>query len=183
MRWWWLLLLAGCAVLKPRPKPEETAAQNPTTSVEIPLTPPKKVTPPKRAKKEKIAVSKQAQQVVQSAKQYLNTPYKYGGMGKDGIDCSGLVCKSFESVGIVMPRTSRAQAQMGKKLTLKEVAPGDLLFFSYDGGKTIGHVGIVTEVKNNTIYFIHATRHGVRIDSLEDPYWKKYFHSARTVLR
>jgi len=95
------------------------------------------------------------------AKQYLNSPYLWGGRSNHGIDCSGFTQVSFKICGIKLPRDAYQQAEIGTEVSFGEIEPGDLAFFKNSKGRII-HVGIV--LKDNKI--IHA--HGkVRIDQLD----------------
>ncbi|CAL67914.1 C40 family peptidase [Christiangramia forsetii] len=127
---------------------------------------------------------KTAFKVIRTAKKFEGTKYKYGGTDKKGMDCSGLIYVSFLEEGISMPRTSRAMSLEGKRLYLKEVSVGDLLFFETNKNrKVINHVGLVVEVANNEIYFIHSsTSRGVIISSLSESYWYNNFVMARRVI-
>lgn len=117
------------------------------------------------------------------AKGFLGTPYRYGGEDRSGMDCSGLVQKVFQEDQIELPRTSRAMAHRGKKVALRKIASGDLLFFKTSKSHNrINHVGLVVEVAEKNIFFIHSTTsRGVIISSLEEPYWKKTFIMARRI--
>lgn len=118
------------------------------------------------------------------AREFEGTPYKYGGSGKDGIDCSGLVYNSFLRENIPLPRSSRDMAKQGERLSLEEVNIGDLLFFETDKNKkVINHVGLVVEIQPGHILFIHSsTSRGVIISSLADTYWWDHFVMARRVI-
>ncbi len=138
-------------------------------------------------KKKKVHVSKnqsKPSKVVAYSKQFLGTRYKWGGTTKSGIDCSGLVYESFRAYDIILPRISRDIAKRGVKVPLHKVKKGDLLFFKTKNRRNaINHVGLVTEIKNNTIYFIHSTTSkGVIISSLNTSYWKSAFAEARHIL-
>jgi cell wall-associated NlpC family hydrolase len=65
-------------------------------------------------------------------------PYRWGGTGPGGFDCSGLVQSSFRAVGVDVPRTSRAQSTAGVHVNWKDLRAGDLIFFY----SPVGHVGI-----------------------------------------
>lgn len=129
-------------------------------------------------------IGKTAQEVVDNAMEYKGTPYKYGGTTKRGMDCSGLVYVSFQKEDISLPRTSRAMSLEGKRLKMKEIQPGDLLFFQTNKNrKVVNHVGIVVEVKQGEISFIHSsTSRGVIVSNLDQPYWNEAFLMARRVL-
>lgn len=127
---------------------------------------------------------KKAYKVIKTAKKFEGTRYKYGGTDKKGMDCSGLIYTSFQEEGISLPRTSRAMSLEGKRLYLKEVSVGDLLFFETNKNrKVINHVGLVVEVNDDGIYFIHSsTSRGVIISSLSETYWYNNFVMARRVI-
>ncbi|MCL2606914.1 MAG: NlpC/P60 family protein, partial [Coriobacteriia bacterium] len=77
-------------------------------------------------------------EVVNIARQYLGTPYQWGGNGPNSFDCSGFTSYVFRQVGINLPRTSRAQINAGQRVSRADIQPGDLVFF----GDPIWHVGI-----------------------------------------
>ncbi len=121
-------------------------------------------------------------QVLAAARSYLGTPHRLGGLSRRGIDCSGLMIQSFSTVDVQLPRSSSEQARIGKKISLKQVKEGDLLFFSISRSK-VGHVGVVSKVAENEIRFIHtSTSKGVREDNLFSEYWQRNFVQARRVL-
>lgn len=76
------------------------------------------------------------------AERMLGMPYRWGGRGGDGVDCSGLVQRALEFVGRAVPRDSDMQRdELGE--TLAEDAPlrrGDLIFFP-------GHVGLMVDAE------------------------------------
>lgn len=117
------------------------------------------------------------------AREFLGTGYKYGGTGPEGMDCSGLVHTAFSTEDIQLPRTSREMARLGEKLDLEQVINGDLLFFRTNPRKAvINHVGLVVDMLEDGIYFIHSTTsRGVIISSLSERYWKDNFVTARRI--
>lgn len=125
-----------------------------------------------------------ADNIIDYAKQFEGTRYKWGGRTKSGMDCSGLVFESFKSSNILLPRISRDMAKKGTKIQLKKVLKGDLLFFKTGNRRnSINHVGLIVEISNNDIKFIHATTsNGVIISGLNETYWLKAFHEARRIL-
>jgi cell wall-associated NlpC family hydrolase len=134
--------------------------------------------------KKKLAEEPPAFTVIQTAKSYRGTPYRYGGTTRAGIDCSALVYHSFSSVGITMPRRSEDQSKIGVKIRIGQVKAGDLLFFATGRKKTeVTHSGIVTEVGSNEVRFIHSsTSLGVTEDYLHTPYWSRAFLFAKRIL-
>jgi len=95
---------------------------------------------------------------------WLGTPYKYGGMSKRGVDCSGFVSIVYMDVyNLQLPRTSRDQYISGKKIRINQIHKGDLVFFRGVRGSGIDHVGIYLEDGK----FVHASvSNGVIISNL-----------------
>jgi len=123
---------------------------------------------------------------VATARSYIGTPYQWGGNTAQGIDCSGLIFKSYQSVGIKLPRTAKDQSKLGRRVKINKLEPGDLLFFAAKKGKKKGkgkitHVGLVTEKKGaKDLQFIHASSSkGVVERNLFTPYYLKIFVRAR----
>ncbi len=119
----------------------------------------------------------------QIAKQYLNSPYLWGGKTPWGIDCSGYTQMVFKQKNVCIKRDAFQQAEQGEAVAfLAESKLGDLAFFDNEDGK-ITHVGIL--LNNETI--IHASGK-VRIDQIDnygimDADSKKYSHKLRFIKR
>lgn len=65
--------------------------------------------------------------VVEYARQFVGTPYVWGGTSPDGFDCSGLLQYVFKDFGINLPRVSFQQANYGKRVSWQKAKPGDLI--------------------------------------------------------
>jgi cell wall-associated NlpC family hydrolase len=121
------------------------------------------------------------QSLIQHALALLGTPYRWGGTGTDGFDCSGLVGYVFRSaLGIELPRVSKDMASSGQLITDRaNLSPGDLVFFGTHHGKRVDHVGIYVGDGR----FLHAPRTGrdVTVSSLESGYWSDKYMEARRV--
>ena len=130
----------------------------------------------KRSREQKVDV------VVSKAISYTGTPYKYGGTTTLGMDCSGLLMRSFESIDMYIPRTSKEQSKLGKKVSIGELKKGDLVFFKTMKKKgKVTHAGLVTDArKKDRIMFIHASSsRGVIEADLMSDYYRKAFTKAR----
>lgn len=122
--------------------------------------------------------------VIQRARTYIGTPYKYGGTTTLGMDCSGLLKRSFEAIDMYIPRTAKQQSKMGKRVSMSALQPGDLVFFSYKKGKRkITHAGLVTtRNRDGSIIFIHASSsRGVIEANLMSRYYQGIFVKARRI--
>ncbi|MEO1448097.1 MAG: NlpC/P60 family protein [Bacteroidota bacterium] len=153
-----------------RPTPRPSAH---TTPAVIPIKPAPAATATATLSRREV------RELIATAESYEGTPYRLGGMSRKGIDCSGLVCKSYESIGRSVPRTTSQMSRTGKNVSKKRIQPGHLVFFNSKNSSGVNHVGLVTEVRGETIYFVHATTsRGVRTDNLSDPYWAKRYRKA-----
>lgn len=112
---------------------------------------------------------------------WLGVPYKYGGNTHKGVDCSGLTCNIYREVyHFKLERTVAAMYKKNcRKISRHSLRPGDLVFFNTaKTKKSVSHVGIF--LKDNI--FIHATTNsGVRMNTLDDPYYKKRWISGGKV--
>jgi cell wall-associated NlpC family hydrolase len=132
-----------------------------------------------RARQQQVAA------VVETARSFTGTPYKYGGTTRAGMDCSALTTHAYRTINIPLPRQAEAQAAVGEKIKRSDVQPGDLVFFATGKKKReITHVGIVTERKSGSdIKFIHAsTSLGVVETNLFSDYYNKRFRLARRII-
>lgn len=122
--------------------------------------------------------------IINVAQSYTGTPYCYGGSSNKGIDCSGLMRKSFAAVNFELPYTSSAIGTMGIEVNVDSVQAGDLLFFTgrNSSSSSVGHVSLVIENDSLGIRMIHATSRGVVTDYLnEQDYYQKRLLFARRI--
>jgi hypothetical protein len=101
--------------------------------------------------------------------------YRTGGNTKTGVDCSGFTVAVYAAVyGIILPRVSKEQYRISRKISTTELQEGDLLFFN-TRGSGVSHVGVY--LGNNK--FIHATvSKGVMVNGLFESYYLQRFMGA-----
>jgi cell wall-associated NlpC family hydrolase len=109
-------------------------------------------------------------------KSWEETTYLYGGVDKNGIDCSALMQRLYNHVyNTKLPRTA-AEMAFYRKIKLHdpqdELKEGDLVFFRNNDEKLFSHVGIYLK---NDYFFNAGSADGCAISSLKKPYWKKYY--------
>ncbi|MDD5149719.1 MAG: LysM peptidoglycan-binding domain-containing protein [Flavobacterium sp.] len=122
-------------------------------------------------------------QLISVASENIGTRYRSGGTTKEGFDCSGLVYSTFGTFDIRLPRSSIEMASYGSKISTENAQKGDLIFFKTNGRRQINHVGMVVEVLDGEIKFIHSSNHGgVIISSTKESYYEKNLAQINRVL-
>jgi cell wall-associated NlpC family hydrolase len=116
--------------------------------------------------------------ILDEYKQWRGTRHKMGGTSSRGVDCSGFVKEIYRDVfNIDLPRTTKAQVKLGKQVSIKELQPGDLVFFKPP--TYARHVGIFLSQSE----FVHASKtKGVTVSRIDAHYWGKYYWTARRIL-
>ncbi|MDR1588131.1 MAG: C40 family peptidase [Treponema sp.] len=133
---------------------------------------------------EKAEAAREARfRVLAAAGKYEKTPYRYGGMDKNGLDCSGFIFLSFrDALSVSVPRTTRGLYSWTEKITGGNIQPGDILFFKTDNTGQISHAGIY--IGGNR--FIHSASEGpvtgVIYSGLDEKYWSRTYAGAGRAL-
>ena len=121
--------------------------------------------------------SPEATHILDIANQYIGVPYVFGGSTPSGFDCSGFTRYVYSAAGIDLPRGADEQYGVGYSVSMANLQPGDLVFFStYESG--ISHVGIY--IGNHQ--FINAASDGVSISDMDSNYWSARYIGAKRVM-
>ncbi len=117
----------------------------------------------------------QGRTVAAVAAALVGTPYRFGGTDARGFDCSGLAVFAYERAGISIPRTAAEQKRAARPVPLRDLLPGDLVFFRI-GARHVDHVGIYVGRGR----FIHAPRSDALVSygSLVNGFYRKHIVSA-----
>ncbi|MDB5229109.1 MAG: glycoside hydrolase [Bacteroidota bacterium] len=111
---------------------------------------------------------------------WFSTPYRYGGSGTKGIDCSNYVFKLMTEASCSDSyATSQQLANLTEYVDKEELKEGDLVFFNVHGGR-ISHVGVYLQDGK----FTHScSSKGVTVSSLDDPYWSQRYCRAGRIIK
>ena len=111
---------------------------------------------------------------------WLNTPYKFGGNSKRGIDCSAFTKTVFKSsLNFDLLRSAREQFTQGEEIeNAEDLKFGDLVFFNTRRRVRPGHVGIYL---GDNIFAHSSSKFGVIVSSLEQDYYNKRFMGGRRI--
>ena len=125
-----------------------------------------------------------AEFLIAKASEYIGTRYRGGGTTAAGFDCSGLMFTTFKNIDMTLPRSSGSMAAgAGVKIERDQAQKGDLIFFTTNGRGNVNHVGMITEIIDDEIKFIHSSvQSGVIISSTKEPYYAKRFIQINRVL-
>jgi len=168
-------LLTGCATSKKSTTRRSVASPPPRSAAKLPSI-------SKRTARIN-RLDDQQQKIISTARSFTGTPYRWGGTSRGGMDCSGLLMVSFQEAGVNLPRTSAEQSKFGRLVSLRELRPGDLVFFATKSkhSRKVTHAGLVTEVRGkHNVQFIHAsTKLGVVESNIFSDYYRRAFVKAR----
>jgi cell wall-associated NlpC family hydrolase len=123
--------------------------------------------------------------LVAFARTLLGIQYLYASTDPaKGFDCSGFITYVFNHFKITVPRSSVNFTNYGKTISLNTARPGDLVLFTGTDStiRTVGHMGIVESIKNDTLRFIHSSSgkaNGVVISPLGNYYRGRFVKVIR----
>lgn len=177
------LFLAACAGHAPQPQSGETLAR-PAAPVQAQQSEPAEDDVAALVDDKPYEMPQLADSLLDLGRSLIGTRYRYGGTSvQSGFDCSGFVGYLFrEEVGLELPRSTRELIKLdAPKVARADLEPGDLILFNNRGRGRVSHAGIYL----GDDQFIHSSSSrsgGVRIDSLDDSYWKRSYMEAKRVL-
>jgi cell wall-associated NlpC family hydrolase len=147
-----------------------SACATPRSAPPAPAPTPAEI-PPQNPRQDRTAT------FVDRAISMLGQPYRYGGAGPGGFDCSGLVFYAARDAGATLPRTAQEMLLAGEAVARGQLRAGDLVFLHLAAKEL--HVGIAIDNRR----FIHAPSSGgyVRIDSLDRNPYSRGFLAARRI--
>ena len=122
-----------------------------------------------KIEKKKTANTTKGKQVVAYAKKFVGKSYRMGGQWNGELpyratDCSGFTKGVYKHFGISLPRVARDQARVGKKVAWKDLQPGDLIFYSGNGGRSVTHAAMY--IGNGKIIHAQTPRLGIGITTM-----------------
>lgn len=124
--------------------------------------------------------------IVKTALQYLGASYRMGSTGPTVFDCSGFTSFVYRKADVAITRTSRSQFTEGTPIArIADLKKGDLVFFGSRGNaRSVGHVGIVTEVdpSGKNFSFVHASIRGVKVSNSSEKYYNRRYLGARRIV-
>lgn len=123
----------------------------------------------------------ESMRILKTAAQYLGTPYKYGGNGPGGFDCSGFAQYVFKQSGYNLPRTASGQYGLGTAVAKSNLQPGDMVFFACYSS-SVDHVGIYS----GSGQFIHSSSPrsgGVIYSSLSEDFYARTYVGAKRIIK
>lgn len=125
--------------------------------------------------------------LIDFAKKYLGTPYKYAGSNPEkGFDCSGFVSYVFRNFEIELPHSSKSMVSVGNEKKPEDFKVGDIIvFYGYRNHTQPGHVGIICEADGMNSKFIHSSSgkvKGVIISGLNSEMYKRRFYKCVDVI-
>jgi len=127
--------------------------------------------------------------IVDYAKTFLGTPYKYANADPScGFDCSGFTWFVFNHFKVDLPRSSKDYISIGKRVSLDSCRKGDLILFTGTDSRDrrVGHVGIIISNPGDSVKFIHSSssenHYGVTITNYYKSAYPKRFMGVTSVL-
>lgn len=118
--------------------------------------------------------------IAEFARAQVGKPYVFACSGPDAFDCSGLVMRAYSNIGIYLPHSAESQSGYGYAVSMDNLQPGDMLFYTTDGSGTVSHVGIY--VGDGMMVHASAPGIGVIMTNIYDNWYQSRFMGARRLV-
>ena len=118
--------------------------------------------------------------IAEFARAQVGKPYVFAASGPDAFDCSGLVMRAYSNIGIYLPHSAESQSGYGYAVSMDNLQPGDMLFYTTDGSGTVSHVGIY--VGDGMMVHASAPGIGVIMTNIYDNWYQSRFMGARRLV-
>ena len=116
--------------------------------------------------------------IEKTAEEFLGTPYRFGGEGPKGIDCSSFVQQVFREHQIDLPRTAREQSGVGSDVAQGDLKKGDLIFF-HTYASYPSHVGIY--LGDGKMIHASSAKGEVTVSDINSDYYRSHFMGAKRI--
>ncbi len=123
------------------------------------------------------------QEIADYARQFVGYKYIYGSSSPalGGFDCSGLTYNAYRQFGYSISRTASQQYRNdGVPVAKSDLQPGDLVFFSSNGGRSVTHVGLY--YGNGQFVNASTERTGVIMSSLDSDWYARTWYGAKRII-
>jgi cell wall-associated NlpC family hydrolase len=124
------------------------------------------------------ATAARIEEIGKTAAQFIGTPYRFGGEGPAGIDCSSFVQQVFREHQIDLPRTAREQSQVGSEVAQGDLRKGDLVFFQTYASYP-SHVGIY--LGDGKMIHASSGKGEVAISDINSGYYRSRYLGAKRI--
>jgi cell wall-associated NlpC family hydrolase len=123
------------------------------------------------------SISASRSDIMQHIVDWLGTRYHFGGLNRDGIDCSAFVREIYRnSFNVELPRTASMQSALGERIKKDELRFGDLVFFHTAGHAHVSHVGIYI---GEGLFANASCSKGVTVSAMDSKYWSRRYLFAK----
>ncbi len=180
-----IIMLAGCENRKDSsPDISEDSTVTTVAEKDNTNTKPAEIIPELRDS-EAIITSVEPDSILAFAKTLIGIPYLYASTDPEkGFDCSGFITYVFNHFNVTVPRSSVDFTNYGEEITIEAAKPGDLILFTGTDStiRIVGHMGIVENVEEDKLHFIHSTSgkaKGVVITPFENYYKSRFVKVIR----
>ena len=129
---------------------------------------------------EGVSASKdgKGRRIVREARKHVGDRYVAGGTAPGGFDCSGFTYYVvLTAIKKDISPALQSQLRVGRRVSPRTRRPGDLIFFSLEGGSAVTHVAIVLS-KDRVVHAMNP-KDGVKISDINSPYYMNNIHSVR----